>query len=345
MQETWLRWADRGPGGGARPARLPGPDRHPPGAQPAAHAGPAARGLRRRVAARAAADQPRRGRGRRARGERLDRDAHRARDAGADRARGLRAARGVRRAVRRDRRGRGQDERRGPADRAPGARARGRAAPADGGEPHRAAAGRGAVPRRAHHRRPAGPAGRARARRRRGGRRRRPGARGPAPDRGQERGGARCPASRPAPGAEITTLLVNGAVAARIDPAASSTRRSPSSSRTAGSPASTRCATRTSWIALPDHFRVRVPPSRLDRCSEPSRTSVSCAAHRRGCCGVPDGPSFRTLSEAWSTDSTPSVRRNRRKRPERNSSGATPSRPREDSCSWTRSAARRARGG
>ena len=31
-------------------------------------------------------------------------------------------------------------------------RARGRAAPADGGEPHRAAAGRGAVPRRPHHR-------------------------------------------------------------------------------------------------------------------------------------------------------------------------------------------------
>ena len=85
VQETWLRWADLGDAGGrgARPAGLPGADRHPAGAQPAAHAGPPARGLRRRVAARAAADQPGRGRGRRARRERLDRDAHRAGDAGA----------------------------------------------------------------------------------------------------------------------------------------------------------------------------------------------------------------------------------------------------------------------
>ena len=84
VQETWLRWADLGADGtgrGARPAGLPGADRHPAGAQPAAHAGAPARGLRRRVAARAAADQPRRGRRRRARGERVDRDAHRAGDA------------------------------------------------------------------------------------------------------------------------------------------------------------------------------------------------------------------------------------------------------------------------
>ena len=66
---------------GARPAGVPGADRHPAGAQPAAHAGPPPRGVRRRVAARAAADQPRRGRRRRARRERLDRDAHRAGDA------------------------------------------------------------------------------------------------------------------------------------------------------------------------------------------------------------------------------------------------------------------------
>ena len=62
-------------------ARLPGPDRHPAGAQPAADAVAAARGVRRRVAARAAAHQPRRGRGRRVRRERLDRDADRAGDA------------------------------------------------------------------------------------------------------------------------------------------------------------------------------------------------------------------------------------------------------------------------
>ena len=84
-----------------------------------------------RVAARAAADQPRRRRGRRARRERLDRDAHRARDARAGRAGGVRAARGVRRALRRDRRGGRQDAGRGPPDRPPGARARRRAAAAD----------------------------------------------------------------------------------------------------------------------------------------------------------------------------------------------------------------------
>ena len=65
----------------------------------------------------------------------------------ADRAGGPRAARGVRRAVRRDRRGGGQVRCGGAADRAPGARARGRAAAADDGEPRRAAAGRGPVPR------------------------------------------------------------------------------------------------------------------------------------------------------------------------------------------------------
>ena len=136
-----------GPGGGARPAGLPRADRHPSGAQPAAHRVAPTRGLRRGVAARTAAHQPGRRRGRRAGGERLHRDADRAGDPAADRARRPRAARGVRRAVRRDRRGRGQVERRGPADRAPRARARGRAAPADGGEPRRAAAGRRAVPR------------------------------------------------------------------------------------------------------------------------------------------------------------------------------------------------------
>ena len=41
VQETWLRWAGRrrSPSGGARPAGLPGADRHPAGAQPAAHPG------------------------------------------------------------------------------------------------------------------------------------------------------------------------------------------------------------------------------------------------------------------------------------------------------------------
>ena len=89
------------------------------------------------------------------------------------------------------------------------------------GEPHRAAAGRGAVPRRAHHRRRAGPDGRARARRRLGRRRRGPGARRPAPGRGQGAGALALLSrfAQVAPGAEVATLLLNGAVAARIDPA------------------------------------------------------------------------------------------------------------------------------
>ena len=59
VQETWLRWAALGDAARdeVRDPRVPGPDRHPAGAQPAAHAGPAARGLHRGVAARAAADQ------------------------------------------------------------------------------------------------------------------------------------------------------------------------------------------------------------------------------------------------------------------------------------------------
>jgi RNA polymerase sigma factor (sigma-70 family) len=57
----------------------------------------------------------------------------------------------LRRALRRDLGGRGQVLRSGQADRAPGARTRGRAAAADRGRPHRAAAGRRAVPRRPHH--------------------------------------------------------------------------------------------------------------------------------------------------------------------------------------------------
>jgi hypothetical protein len=69
----------RRPGGGARPARLPGPHRHPPGAEPVADPGATAREVRRRVAAGAAADEPRCGCRRRARGEDLHRDAHRAR--------------------------------------------------------------------------------------------------------------------------------------------------------------------------------------------------------------------------------------------------------------------------
>ena len=139
-------------GRGARPACLPGPDRHAAGARPAAHGRAPARGLRGGVAARAAAHEPRRGRGRRARRERLDRDAHRARDARPGRARGVPAARGVRPAVRRDRGGRRQERRRRAADRAPRPGARPRAQAADVGEPRRAAGCGGPVPRRAHDR-------------------------------------------------------------------------------------------------------------------------------------------------------------------------------------------------
>ena len=96
LQETWLRWAGRRPRHGPRPARVPGADHHPAGAQPAAHARPPQGVVRRPVAARAAADVARRGRGRRAGRQRLDGDAAGAGDADADRAGGVRAARGVR---------------------------------------------------------------------------------------------------------------------------------------------------------------------------------------------------------------------------------------------------------
>jgi len=99
-------------------ARLSGPDRHPAGAEPAPVGVPPPGGVHRGMAARAAAHQSRCGRGRRARRERLDRDAHRAGDPRSGRAGSVRAARGVRDAVRRDRRGGGQDPGRGPADRA-----------------------------------------------------------------------------------------------------------------------------------------------------------------------------------------------------------------------------------
>jgi hypothetical protein len=69
VQETWLRWADGGDAARVqvRDSRVPGLDGHPPGAQPAAYVGPAARGLRGGMAARAAADEPRHRRRRRAR--------------------------------------------------------------------------------------------------------------------------------------------------------------------------------------------------------------------------------------------------------------------------------------
>ena len=134
VQETWLRWADVDHAGGARPAGLPGPHRHPSGAEPAADGGAPARGLRRRMAARAAADEPRRRRRRRARRERVDRHAHRARDARPGRARRVRAPRGVRHPLRRDRRGGRQVTGRRPPDRPPRPRPRRRSAPADAGQ-------------------------------------------------------------------------------------------------------------------------------------------------------------------------------------------------------------------
>ena len=252
VQETWLRWADSATtrGRGARPARLPGADRHPAGAQPAAHARAPARGLRRRVAARAAADQPGRRRRRRARRERLDRDAHRARDARPDRAGGVRAARGVRHAVRRDRRGGRQVGGRRAADRAPGARARGRAPAADGrsAAPSSSRSSSGSWPRSP-----------------------------PATCRGcwtcsrptwslVADGGGVVPAARhPVVGRREVARLLSRFAGSRPDvevAIAAAQRRAggpgrprrrarhgdqPSSSRTAGSPASTRSATRTSW--------------------------------------------------------------------------------------------------
>src|SRR6476659_4502440 len=65
---------------GAGPACLPGPDHYPPGAGPATHARPPQGVLRRPLAARAAADHARRGRGCRAGRQRLDSDAAGTRD-------------------------------------------------------------------------------------------------------------------------------------------------------------------------------------------------------------------------------------------------------------------------
>ena len=122
-------------GRGGRSAGVPGADRQPAGAQPAADAGPPQGGLRRRVAARTAADGPGRRRRRRAGRERVDRDADGARDADADRAGRVRPARGLRPAVRRDRRGDRQVAGGGASDRAPGPLARRGAAAAGGGRP------------------------------------------------------------------------------------------------------------------------------------------------------------------------------------------------------------------
>src|SRR5262249_22691139 len=121
LQETWLRWAgvdlDTVRDQRAYLVRVtpsPGPD-------PAANPRPPQGSLHRPLAARAAANHTRRGRGRRAGRQRLDGDAAGAGDPRADRAGGVCAARGVRCGLRRDRRSRRQEPGRGPPDRAPGA--------------------------------------------------------------------------------------------------------------------------------------------------------------------------------------------------------------------------------
>ena len=156
LQEAWLRWADvdhsqvRDPRAYLiRVVTRQALNQH-------ANAVAPPRGVRRRVAAGTAADQPRRRRGRRARRERLDRDADRAGNARADRAGGVRAARGLRDAVRRDRRGHREVRGRGAADRAAGTRACGGSAAAGAGEPIRAAGRGGAVPGRVANRAVAG---------------------------------------------------------------------------------------------------------------------------------------------------------------------------------------------
>ncbi len=116
--------AGGGPRDGRQPARLRGADRDPAGAQPDAHAQPASRGVRRTVAARAAAHRAGRRRRRGAVRVGVDGDARGDGVALADRARRVRAARGVRLRARRDRRGRRQEPRRRTPDRAPRPRAR-----------------------------------------------------------------------------------------------------------------------------------------------------------------------------------------------------------------------------
>jgi hypothetical protein len=176
------------PGAGARPARLPGPDHDPAGAQPAAHDEAPQGGLRRPLAARAAAHRAGRGRGRRARRECVDGAHARPRDAVADRARRLRAARGLRRRLRRDRGRRRQEPRGRPPDRPPRPPARRRPPPPPGLP--RARPGRpGVVPARARNRGPAGPARRARPGRRPGQRRRRRQAGRAAADHRRRQGG------------------------------------------------------------------------------------------------------------------------------------------------------------
>ena len=249
VQESWLRWSERRPGRGARPAGLPGPHRHPAVTQQAALAVAAPGGLRRRVAPRAAPHLTRRRRGHRARRERLDRDAHRPRDVGAGRAGRLRAARGLRHAVRRDRRGDRQVAGRGPADRAPRQGARRGAATPHGGQARRAGGGGREVPRSGAGRRHPGPARRARARRGDGRRRRRHRAGGAEADprcrrRWRRSSGPRSgsTSSSRACRSRSTVCRVRGSTSRSTAPR----RRSASSSRTAGSPGSTRCATRRS---------------------------------------------------------------------------------------------------
>ena len=118
MQDTWLQWAEVDHVQVRDGAGVPDPDRHPPGTQPVAHAGPASRDLRRRMAPRAGADHPRRRRGRRARRERFDRHAQGFGDARPDRAGGVRAPRGIRGALRRDR-GSHRQERQPQCDKSP----------------------------------------------------------------------------------------------------------------------------------------------------------------------------------------------------------------------------------
>ena len=128
LQESWLKWHGVDQSVGPRPAGLSGPDRHPDRARPVAHSAPTPGGLRRPVAARAAADHARCGRGRRARRQSVDGHAAGAGDVDPDRAGGVPAPRRLRPGLRRAGRRCRQDPGRRPADRLPGPGPRRRAA-------------------------------------------------------------------------------------------------------------------------------------------------------------------------------------------------------------------------
>ena len=254
VQETWLRWAAWPKPSAARsgPSGVSRADRDPALSQP----------LRTLARQReeyvgewlpSRADQPGRRRGRRARGERVERHAGGTRDAASDGARGFRAPRGLRCAYDEIAEALGKS----PAavrQIASAARKHVAAPAADVGEPHRTAAGGRAVPRRADHRRRARTARGAGSRRARRGRRRRPTPTIRSRYAGREARPGDAPLRRGRARRHGLHRRPQRGIAARIDPGGENDTAVSFVIETAGSPRYTRSATPTSssgWARWP----------------------------------------------------------------------------------------------